>query len=71
MHQFCTLHRIGYNADLDPTCPQCAMGGHANIEQLDFDSVQGSPVKDGVLLDKRTLKPITRFDPATGKPITS
>ena len=24
----CDLHKITYNDKLDPTCPQCALGGH-------------------------------------------
>lgn len=22
---YCTLHRLGYNTDLDPACPQCVL----------------------------------------------
>lgn len=57
-HQFCTLHRIAYNDDLDPTCPQCMIGRIAGHEQLDFDIVSQKPrAADGTLLNPRTLKP--------------
>lgn len=27
MIQFCPRHRLGFNDDLDPSCPQCTMAG--------------------------------------------
>lgn len=58
-HAFCSLHRIAYNTDLDPTCPQCVIAGHLPAEQLDFDAQTQSPVNaSGERLDRRTLQPI-------------
>lgn len=58
-HGFCTLHRIAYNGDLDPTCPQCMIGHVAGQQQLDYDIVRQAPLDAaGVLLDKRTLLPV-------------
>lgn len=57
-HQFCTLHRIGYNSELDPTCPQCSLAHIPSAPQLDWDVQRQAPLDDaGVLLDRRTLKP--------------
>ncbi len=25
--KFCPVHRIGYNDELDPVCPQCTLAG--------------------------------------------
>lgn len=59
VHAFCPLHRIAYNADLDPTCPQCVLQRIAPPEQLDFDSVTQRPLSaSGEQLDRRTLKPV-------------
>lgn len=71
-HGFCTLHRIGYNLDLDPTCPQCTLAGISGHDQLDFDTDLQLPVgKDGAVLDRKTLQPPKRFDASTGAPISS
>lgn len=35
--KFCTLHQIGYNPELDPTCPQCMVARQQPPEQLDVD----------------------------------
>jgi len=35
-HGFCTLHRVGYRRDLDPTCPQCTLAG-LQATQVDYD----------------------------------
>lgn len=32
---YCTVHKIGYNTDLDPGCPQCALRGLSEVEQVD------------------------------------
>jgi hypothetical protein len=44
--KFCSLHRIGYNDQLDPTCPQCGQRGTV-APQLDRDAAkaQGIPVE--------------------------
>ena len=58
-HGYCTLHRIGYNRQLDPTCPQCTLAG-LSAEQLDYDpeATQTVQVAVGAPLD------------ASGKPLT-
>lgn len=58
-HGFCTLHKIGYNRDMDPTCPQCVIAGHLPAEQLDFDAKTQRPLSaSGEQLDKRTLQAV-------------
>lgn len=58
-HGFCKLHRIAYNRDLDPTCPQCSMQGIPPSEQLDYDNVAQMPLDGtGKQLSPRTLKPV-------------
>jgi hypothetical protein len=43
----CSLHQITYNDQLDPTCPQCALGGVTGADQLDArPGVAGAP-KEG------------------------
>jgi len=63
-HGFCTLHRIGYNRQLDPTCPQCTLAG-LQSDQLDFDpdatqlvqQTVGTPLNaQGKPVDPVTLK---------------
>lgn len=57
-HQFCPVHRIGYNSDLDPVCPQCTNARIPPQQSFDFDVVAQKPMNaDGVHLDKRTLQP--------------
>src|SRR5438874_1866495 len=46
VHGFCTLHRIAYNRELDPTCPQCVIAGHLPADQLDFDAQAKVPLND-------------------------
>lgn len=56
-HSFCPIHRIAYNALLDPTCPQCTLAGIMPPEQLEFDAKEQKPVNAaGERLDARTLK---------------
>jgi hypothetical protein len=58
-HRFCTLHRIAYDDDLDPTCPQCTLAHIMPPEQLDFDSRTQTPLSaDGAPLHPKTLKPV-------------
>ena len=59
-HGFCTLHRIGYNRTLDPTCPQCTMAG-LSAEQLDYDpdATRTVQVAVGAPLDS-SGKPLTQ-----------
>lgn len=40
--KFCTLHQIGYNPELDPTCPQCMVSRQQPPDQLDVDLNPGS-----------------------------
>jgi hypothetical protein len=55
-HRFCTLHRIAYDATLDPTCPQCTLGGIQPQEQLNFDIVEQKPLNSaGKPVDPITL----------------
>ena len=57
-HGFCTVHRIAYNDELDPTCPQCMIAHVSGAEQLDFDTQRQKPLAaDGTPLNPRTLKP--------------
>jgi hypothetical protein len=35
-HGYCTLHRIGYSRQLDPTCPQCTLAG-LQATQVDYN----------------------------------
>lgn len=58
--QFCTLHRIGFNTDLDPICPQCSLSHSGAFKSVDYDSaaqlpldVSGKPVKPGDLVPER------------------
>jgi len=52
-HGFCTLHRIAYLRNLDPTCPQCTLAG-LQATQTDYDpessivvqATVGSPVDE-------------------------
>lgn len=56
---FCTVHRIGYDRRLDPTCPQCSVARMAPPEQLDYDVVAQKPVdRSGKLLDPFTMEPV-------------
>lgn len=58
-HAFCQLHRIAYNRDLDPTCPQCMLARIVPPEQLDFDESLQKPLDaSGSPLDPRTLKAV-------------
>lgn len=58
-HAFCTLHRIAYNALLDPTCPQCTVAHIQPPEQLDYDIVAQKPLNAaGKHLNPRTLQPV-------------
>lgn len=34
---FCPRHRIGYNDDLDPVCPQCSMSKWEPVDPLQVD----------------------------------
>ena len=58
-HGFCSVHRIAYLRQLDPTCPQCTLAGLA-FDQLDYDpeATQTVQVAVGAPLD------------ASGKPLT-
>lgn len=57
-HAFCTMHRIAYNRDLDPICPQCSVQRIMPPEQLEYDSSEQAPrSKSGELLDAFTLEP--------------
>lgn len=58
-HGFCTIHRIGYNRNLDAVCPQCLIQRIQPAEQLDFDTIAQRPLDaSGKPLDPRTLKPV-------------
>ena len=58
-HGFCQRHRIAFNRDLDPVCPQCTLSGAPPGEQLEFDSDRQMPLNAaGDPLDKRTLQPV-------------
>ena len=58
-HGFCQRHRIAFNRDLDPVCPQCSLSGAEPAAELEFDSDSGSPLNAaGERLDKRTLQPV-------------
>lgn len=58
-HGFCKRHRIAFNRDLDPVCPQCTLAGAEPGEQLEFDSDAQMPLDaEGRHLDKRTLQPV-------------
>lgn len=58
-HGFCPLHRIAYNRDLDPVCPQCSMQGIMPPEQLNYDNGAQMPLDaSGKRLSPRTLKPV-------------
>lgn len=53
-HGFCSMHRIAYDRDLDPTCPQCMVAGIMPPAQLEFDELQQMPLSPtGKLLDAR------------------
>lgn len=56
--KFCPLHGIGYNPDMDYTCPQCGLGRQNMPEQLDVDLNPGSegygrPIKKGEQVGSR------------------
>ena len=36
-HGFCTLHKVGFNRDLDPICPQCSLAHIVPFKDLDYD----------------------------------
>lgn len=58
-HGFCPRHRIAFNYDLDPVCPQCTMAGIPPEKALDFDTDRQTPVDaQGRALDRRTLEPV-------------
>jgi hypothetical protein len=58
-HGFCPLHKIGYNRDMDATCPQCVIAGHLPPDQLDYDTKSQSPLSaSGERLDRRTLQAV-------------
>ena len=53
-HAFCPLHRIAYDGDLDPTCPQCVLQRITPPTQLDFDVIRQLPLDaSGKHLDRR------------------
>lgn len=65
-HGFCSLHRIAYDRQLDPTCPQCMIGHVNGAQQLDWEpivtsapTVSGGPIDpaSGARLDAITLAP--------------
>lgn len=61
MIRFCTLHSIGYNDELDPTCPQCMLGHIMPPEQLPVDMNPlsegfGRPVRAGEAVGDRSLR---------------
>jgi hypothetical protein len=43
-HQFCGLHKIGYDTTLDYHCPQCIIGRIFPVKQYAFDTVLQKPV---------------------------
>jgi hypothetical protein len=47
----CTLHRLSYNDELDPTCPQCMLAGvFVPGSQVDAKAGEhGAPVPPDVL----------------------
>jgi hypothetical protein len=52
------MHRIAYDRDLDPTCPQCMLAGVMPPKQYEFDEVQQKPVNDsGKLLEPKGVIP--------------
>jgi hypothetical protein len=58
-HYFCPLHKVAYNGDLDPTCPQCVLAGHLPPEQLEFDVNSQRPLNaSGKPLNPRTLQEV-------------
>jgi hypothetical protein len=58
--QFCALHKIAYNSDLDPTCPQCTLARLQGAIQYDYDAGHQQPIEpqSGKLLDRKTLQPV-------------
>lgn len=59
VHRFCPKHRIGWNSDLDPVCPQGLIAHVDCPESLDFDIVAQKPRNaSGKLLNPRTLTEI-------------
>ena len=43
--KYCTFHKIGYNPELDPNCPQCMVGQlHPQPAQVDFDTETQKPI---------------------------
>lgn len=40
----CTLHKIAYNTDLDPVCPQCVIARIEPFKSIDFDSASQKPL---------------------------
>jgi hypothetical protein len=42
--QFCGLHKIGYNTDYDPICPQCGLAKHLPAKHYDYDVVAQTPL---------------------------
>lgn len=45
-HGFCSIHRIAYDRNLDPTCPQCLLAHMSPPKQYDFDELAHTPVDD-------------------------
>lgn len=43
-HGFCSLHLIGYNRDLDATCPQCIIARILPPKQYAYDVALQSAV---------------------------
>lgn len=61
--QFCTLHKLGYNDELDPTCPQCMLAHLQPPEPLEVDLNPGSegfgfPIKPGESVGSRELRKV-------------
>jgi len=56
--QFCGLHRIGYNSELDPVCPQCLIARIPPAKHYDFDGTAQKPVDAaGKPLDAAAIVP--------------
>lgn len=61
--KFCTLHQIGYNPELDPTCPQCMVSRQQPPEQLAVDDNPSSegfgyPIPSGSAQGDRKLRKV-------------
>lgn len=57
---FCPRHRIGFNDDLDATCPQCTLAGISAPDPYQVDAATLDVAIPATATDKRPVNLRTR-----------